>query len=62
MIASIELRRVRHRLRAIVALPHFEAVFMPHMLTSDGRPMIERAQDLLPAPAEQKVVSLLSPR
>jgi hypothetical protein len=30
----------------------FEAVFMPYMLTSDGRPMIERIMqtDLLPAP------------
>ena len=35
----------------------FEAVFMPYMLTNDGRPMIERAQDLLP-PASQKVVAL----
>lgn len=32
----------------------FEAVFMPFMLTSDGRPLVERLQDtdlLLPAPA-----------
>jgi hypothetical protein len=36
----------------------FEAVFMPYMLTSDGRPMIERMHDLLPPPAEQKVVAL----
>jgi hypothetical protein len=30
----------------------FEAVFMPHMLTSDGRPLIERVQEqnLLPPP------------
>jgi hypothetical protein len=26
----------------------FEAVFMPHMLTNDGRPMIERVRDLPP--------------
>ena len=26
----------------------FEAVFMPYMLTSDGRPLIERMNDLLP--------------
>jgi hypothetical protein len=38
----------------------FEAVFMPHMLTSDGRPVIEQVQDLLPAPAEPKVVALPS--
>lgn len=32
----------------------FEAVFMPHMLTSDGRPLIDRiqAENLLPAPTE----------
>jgi hypothetical protein len=37
----------------------FEAVFMPFMLTSDGRPLIERLKDtnLLPA-TEDKVVSL----
>lgn len=31
----------------------FEAVFMPHMLTSDGRPLIERVQEqkLLPPPS-----------
>jgi hypothetical protein len=39
----------------------FEAVFMPFMLTSDGRPMIEQVQHLLPKPADQKVVSLPSP-
>lgn len=32
----------------------FEAVFMPHMITSDGRPLIERVQEqkLLPAPTQ----------
>lgn len=37
-----------------------EAVFMPYMLTSDGRPLIERLAEtnLLPAPTEQKVVQL----
>ena len=31
----------------------FEAVFLPHMLTGDGRPMLERLREekLLPAPA-----------
>ena len=31
----------------------FEAVFVPHMLTNDGRPVIERIMEsnLLPAPA-----------
>jgi len=39
----------------------FEAVFMPYMLTSDGRPLLERLKEetnLLPAPEEPKVVSL----
>jgi hypothetical protein len=38
----------------------FEAVFMPYMLTSDGRPLIERLadSDLLPKAQEQKVVAL----
>jgi hypothetical protein len=36
----------------------FEAVFMPHMLTSDGRPLIERVGELLPKPAEPKVVPI----
>jgi hypothetical protein len=38
----------------------FEAVFMPYMLTGDGRPLIERLAEtnLLPAPQEPKVVSL----
>lgn len=33
----------------------FEAVFMPHMITSDGRPLIERLSEtkLLPAPTDQ---------
>ena len=37
----------------------FEAVFMPYMLTSDGRPLIERLEesDLMPKPKD-KVVSL----
>jgi hypothetical protein len=28
----------------------FEAVFMPYMLTDDGRPVMERAADFLPKP------------
>jgi hypothetical protein len=36
----------------------FEAVFMPFMLTRDGRPLIERAADLLPKAEEEKVVAL----
>ena len=36
----------------------FDAVFMPYMLTADGRPLIDRLreQSLLPAPKEPKVV------
>jgi hypothetical protein len=42
----------------------FEAVFMPHMLTHDGRPLIDRIAetDLLPKPQEPKVVALPKPR
>lgn len=36
----------------------FEAVFMPFMLTADGRPLIERVSKLLPKPDQPKVVSL----
>jgi hypothetical protein len=36
----------------------FEAVFMPFMLTSDGRPVIERVNELLPQPDEPKVVQI----
>lgn len=42
----------------------FEAVFMPHMLTNDGRPLIERLAetDLLPKPHDEKVVALAAPK
>jgi hypothetical protein len=36
----------------------FEAVFMPYMLTHDGRPLHERAAELLPAAENEKIVSL----
>jgi hypothetical protein len=38
----------------------FEAVFMSHMLTADGRPLVERLAEsnLLPKPDDEKVVSL----
>ena len=38
----------------------FEAVFMPYMLTSDGRPLVERLKDsdLLPQPDAPKIVAL----
>jgi len=37
----------------------FEAAFLPHMLTHDGRPLHERVGDLLPTPDAPKVVPLL---
>lgn len=42
----------------------FEAVFMPYMLTADGRPLVERLaeSDLLPKPNETKVVAISGPR
>jgi len=38
----------------------FEAVFMPYMLTNDGRPLMERLKEteMLPKPADPKVVEL----
>jgi hypothetical protein len=41
----------------------FEAVFLPFMLTADGRSVIERVAEmkLLPAPPEEKVVQLTKP-
>ena len=36
----------------------FEAVFLPYMLTSDRRPLIERVNDLLPPPSQGKVVQI----
>lgn len=39
----------------------FEAVFMPHMLTNDGRPLVERlnALDMLPPPTEAAAGSVM---
>jgi hypothetical protein len=36
----------------------FEAVFLPFMLAADGRPLLDRAVELLPKP-EDKVVRLV---
>ena len=36
----------------------FEAVFLPYMLTADGRPVVERITELLPKPEEPNVVNL----
>jgi hypothetical protein len=42
----------------------FEAVFMPYMLTADGRTVLERLNesDLLPKPEPPKVVALPTPQ
>ena len=39
----------------------FEAVFMPFMLTADGRPLLERVNELLPKADAPKVVALPLP-
>lgn len=38
----------------------FEAVFLPYMLTNDGRPIVERLDESgwLPKPREDKVVAI----
>ena len=38
----------------------FEEAFMPYMLTSDGRRLIEQVQHLLPKPTEEKIIALPS--
>jgi hypothetical protein len=50
---------VKGSLTAIEAgICSFESVFGPHMITADGRPLIERVAELLPKPDEPKVVAL----
>ena len=39
----------------------FEAVFMPYMLTADGRTVMERAAEFLPKPDQPKVLALPTP-
>ena len=52
---------VKAQITAIEAgVVSFEAVFMPFMLTSDGRRLIERVQELLPKPTEEKIIALPS--
>jgi hypothetical protein len=38
-----------------------EAVFLPHMIGTDGRTLLEHASEILP-PAQDKVVQLGAPR
>jgi hypothetical protein len=40
----------------------FEAVFMPYMLTADGRPLLDHVAELLPKPEPPKVVALPAPQ
>jgi hypothetical protein len=59
-VSSILRDWVKGQITAVeTGMLSFEAVFMPHMLTSDGRPLIERMKDMLP-PEETKVVALPS--
>jgi hypothetical protein len=40
----------------------FEAVFLPYMLTSDGRPLIERVGEMLPQADDDKIVQIGAPK
>jgi hypothetical protein len=42
----------------VAGILSFEEVFLPYLLTADSRRVIERVQELLPKPADQKVVAL----
>jgi hypothetical protein len=60
-VNSILRDRVKGQVTAIeCGILSFEAVFMPYMLTVDGRPLIERLKDgnLLPQPDAPKLVTL----
>ena len=37
---------------------NFEAAFLPYMLAADGRPLLDRAVELLPKPDVEKVTAL----
>jgi hypothetical protein len=61
-VNSILRDRVKSQITAIeCGIEDFAAVFMPYMLTSDGRPLIERMRDMLPEPEPSKVVALPKP-
>jgi hypothetical protein len=57
---TIAKRKTATKRRPKIRILSFEAVFMPYMLTADGRPVIERIkyENLLPPPQEPKVVSI----
>jgi hypothetical protein len=64
-INSIVRDLIKGQVTAIeTGIASVEAIFMPWMLTSDGRPLIERLDEsgLIPEPQEQKVVALPSYR
>ena len=61
-VNSILRDRIKGQMTAIeCGILSFDAVFMSYMLTSDGRPLIERLSDsdLLPKADEPKVVALI---
>jgi hypothetical protein len=63
LIAANSILRdwIKSQLTAIESgILSFEAVFLPYMLTNDGRPVIERLAEtnMLPSPTETKVVPL----
>lgn len=60
-INSIVRDLIKGQVTAIEAgVASVEAIFLPWMLTNDGRPLIERLDEsgLIPKPQEQKVVAL----
>jgi hypothetical protein len=60
-VSSILRDWVKGQITAVeTGMLSFEAVFMAHMLTNDGRPLIERVKDLVPDPEQDKVVALPS--
>jgi hypothetical protein len=61
-VSSILRDLIKSQLTAVeCGILSFEAVFMPFMLTADGRPLIERVSELLPKADEPKVVQLPKP-
>jgi len=63
-VSSILRDLIKGQVTAIeTGILSFEAVFMPHMLTSNGRSLLERVQEqgLLPKPDAPKVVQMIPP-
>jgi hypothetical protein len=58
-VSSVLREWVKGQITAVeTGMLSFEAVFMPFMLTSDGRLAIDAVKEMLPAPNEEKVVAL----